>query len=250
MMMVMPRWCSSHLSSAPARRRKVIKFWLLVKRRRMSGVWPVTEASSRRSKVAPVTSPASKVWPKASSTRRRARRGNCDGRRNVSGRGNSHRGRDIDGRGDCHRGRVTMVTRRTMTPVWRTSSEARRSSSNVRMTPSSEWRRTIEMRRGAVMRTRVRSPPGPWRLVTRRGAVMLTWRWMPSSWTWRAVTPTKVASSVRVRGWRLTRDVTGISEGFALKLHEELLIRLMIHTNLDHVIPPLVFALLLLGSLL
>ena len=44
--------------------------------------------------------------------------------------------------------------------------------------------------------------------------------------------------------------MTGISEGFSLQPHEELLIRLMIHRDLYHVVSPLVFALLLLGSLL
>ena len=44
--------------------------------------------------------------------------------------------------------------------------------------------------------------------------------------------------------------MAGISEGFALQPHEELLIRLMIHRDLNHVVSPLVFALLLLGSLL
>ena len=227
--MVMPRWRSSHLSSAPARRRTIIKFLLLVERRRMSGVWPVTEASSRRSEVAPVTSPTSEVWPKASSTRGRTRRWNCDGRRNVGGRGNSHRGRDINGRGDCHGRRGTMGTRQMMASVWRTSSEARRSSPHGRMTPSSEWWRTIEMGRGAVVRDRMRRPSWPRRLVMSWGTVMLTRRWMPSSWSWRAVTPAKVTSSVRVRWWRLasrrlTRDVTWISEGLTLKPHEELLI--------------------------
>ena len=44
--------------------------------------------------------------------------------------------------------------------------------------------------------------------------------------------------------------MTGISEGFSLQPHEELLIRLMIHRDLNHVVSPLVLALLLLGSLL
>ena len=68
MMIVMSRRCTSHVTSAPARRRKVIIVWLLVERRRMARVGAVIEASSRRTKVAPVTSPASTVRPEASST--------------------------------------------------------------------------------------------------------------------------------------------------------------------------------------
>ena len=44
--------------------------------------------------------------------------------------------------------------------------------------------------------------------------------------------------------------MTRVSEGLAIKPHEELLVRLEVHRDLDHVVSPLVLALLLLGSLL
>ena len=74
-MIMMPR-CSSHVTPAPARRRTVIKVWLLMERRRVPRLGAVIEATSRRSKVAPVTSPASAIRPEASPTRWRARRRN------------------------------------------------------------------------------------------------------------------------------------------------------------------------------
>ena len=221
MMIVMSRRCTSHVTSAPARRRKVIIVWLLVERRRMSRVGAIIEASSRRTKVAPVTSPASAVRPEASPTWWRTRRGNCDGRRNVGGRGDSHGGRDIDGRGDCHGGWGTMGM---MTPMWRTSSEPRRSPPHGRMAPSSKWWWAVKMGRGAVMRTlrMLRTPARPGRMVMRgRGPVMMTRVWMPTG-TWRSVTSRKVSSSVR--WWRLTRIVTRVSEGFAIKPQVELLV--------------------------